>query len=164
MSKQDILQSQYDHIAAHCAMFATRRLSRTITRLYDTALAASGLRGTQYNVLVAIARGKGETMTELGFVLGMDRTTLTYALRALTRDKLVESRPGEDARARALRLTPLGRRRVAAAIPLWAQAQQSVEAALGDGRWDTLNRELRKLNKIVRTAADAIAHPADISD
>jgi DNA-binding MarR family transcriptional regulator len=157
--------ARYDHIAANCALFATRRLSRSVTRLYDAALAPIGLRGTQYNVLVAIARGRGESMTELGAALGTDRTTLTHALRALTRDRLVQAVRGADARARALRLTPLGLRRVAAAVPHWERAQAMVEQALGGGRWRALHGELRKLNKAIqaiRSAADAIS-AADFS-
>ena len=143
----------FDEIAASCAMFATRRLSRTITRHYDAALAPSGLRSTQYNVLVAIARGRGESMTALGRVLGMDRTTLTHALRALRRDDLVREGRCDDGRVRPLALTDRGAELVASAVPLWRSAQADVEAAMGGAKaWSELNSRLRRLSKVVAAA------------
>lgn len=150
-ARKDLLD-QYDHIAANCAMFAARRLSRSLARLYDSALAPSGLRATQYNILVAIARDKTESLSDLGTVLGMDRTTLTHALRALARDNLVTVERGDDERTRVLSLTPLGQRRVAAAIPLWKAAQAVVEKGFGMRRWQSLKEEIKQLNKIVRNA------------
>lgn len=132
-------------------MFATRRLSRSITRLYDTALAPSGLRATQYNLLVAIARGKGESMSALGAVLGMDRTTLTHAMRSLVERGLVEDVAASDARVRRLALTALGSEVTADAVALWEVAQASVEAALGgEPDWRDLNKRMRRLNKALR--------------
>lgn len=138
-------------------MFATRRLSRTITRRYDAALAPSGLRATQYNVLVAIARGRGESMTALGRVLGMDRTTLTHALRALKREGLVVERQIRDARVKPLTLTERGEEIVATAVPMWRAAQDAVESALGGAEaWTRLNQQLRILGRTV--AAEAGVH------
>jgi DNA-binding MarR family transcriptional regulator len=156
VNAQSHVQANYDHIAATCAMFATRRLSRSITRIYDAALAPSGLRATQYNVLVAIARSAGETMTELGARLGMDRTTLTHALRSLTERGLVADVATEDRRVRTLALTPLGQECAATAIPLWEQAQVEVECALGGAaQWERLNGELRGLSRALRKRAPA---------
>lgn len=152
MTDSSPLSLEYDRIAASCALFATRRLSRSIAKLYDAALAPAGFRGTQYNVLVAIARGHGQSLTHLGELLGMDRTALTHALRPLVRAKLVRDSATDDARSRGVALTPLGERRVAAAIASWQQAQTVVEDALGAERWSELNRELRRLNRAVATA------------
>ncbi len=149
----------FDHIAANCAMFASRRLSRSITRLYDAALSPSGLRATQYNVLVAIARGKGVSMTELGAVLGMDRTTLTHALRSLVQQQLVEDTEAPDARVRRIVLTDRGRECAAAAVPMWRRAQDMVEGALGGApEWRDLNKRLRSFNRAIPATGGAVVH------
>lgn len=141
---------EYERIAASCALFSTRRLSRSIAKLFDAALAPVGFRGTQYNVLVAIARLPGQSLTHLGDLLGMDRTTLTHALRPLVRAKLVRDVATDDSRSRGVALTALGERRVAAAISHWQRAQIVIETALGGDRWVELNREMRRLNRAVR--------------
>jgi DNA-binding MarR family transcriptional regulator len=141
-----------DDIAARCALYATRRLARTLSRHYDAHLAPVGLRGTQYNVLVAIARARGADMTALGHRLGLDRTALTHALRPLHRAGLVDSVAGIDRRRREWRLTPQGRRRVAAAIPLWTAAQRSVERQLQGVPWSSLNASMRRLSRRVGSA------------
>jgi DNA-binding MarR family transcriptional regulator len=136
-----------DHIAASCALFATRRLGRTLSRLFDEELAQRDLKGTQYNLLVAIARGAGRNLSELGALLGMDRTTVTHALRPLVRARLVEMIKTSDRRARGAQLTALGRARVRQAMPLWRRAQKRVERAAGADSWTILNRQLRQLNR-----------------
>ncbi len=152
MDRTNSPSSEYERIAATCALFATRRLSRSIAKLYDAALAPAGFRGTQYNVLVAIARGRGHNLTHLGELLGMDRTALTHALRPLVRAKLVQNVATDDARARGVALTPLGERRVAAAIAAWQRAQSVIEDSLGADRWRELNRDLRRLSRTVASA------------
>ena len=64
MDRTSNFSANCDAIASRCALFATRRLARTLTRLYDAELTATGLRGTQFNVLVAIARSRGRTLID----------------------------------------------------------------------------------------------------
>ncbi len=116
-----------------CALFATRRLARSLSRVFDASLAPLGLRGT--------------TLTALGAALGMDRTTLTHALRPLQREGLVRALATADRRAHAVELTPLGRRRVAAGVTLWRAAQLRVQQAAVETDWPTLNRQLRRLDR-----------------
>lgn len=141
-----------DDIAARCALYSARRLARALSRHFDAHLAPSGLRGTQYNVLVAIARSRGADMTTLGSRLGLDRTALTHALRSLGRDGLVESVAGIDRRRRQVRLTRLGRRRVAAAMPLWSAAQRRIEQHARETPWPELALSLRRLSRRIESA------------
>lgn len=149
--------SQCDDIAARCALYTARRLARALSRHFDAHLAPTGLRGTQYNVLVAIARARGADMTTLGRRLGLDRTALTHALRALGRQGLVESIAGADRRRRELRLTRLGRRRVAAAMPLWATAQLGVECHLQQTPWADLAASLRQLSRRIELDVNEVS-------
>lgn len=64
----------------------------------------------------------------------MDRTTLTANLKPLMRRSLVEvSDDPADRRSRLMRLTPAGRSALAAAVPLWREAQTAAEHLVAGG-------------------------------
>jgi DNA-binding MarR family transcriptional regulator len=142
-----------DLMASACALFAVRRLARAVTLHFDTHLAPSGLRGTQLNLLVAIARARGASLTALGERLGMDRTALTHALRPLQREGWVRNQSSADRRERSVVLTAAGRRAIARAMPMWRTAQQSVEAANAGGNWSSFNRDVRRLSRQLRSSS-----------
>ncbi len=61
----------------------------------------------------------------------MDRTTLTAALKPLTRKGLVEIVPDKtDARARRLALTEKGHALLTASLPVWRAEHDAVDALL----------------------------------
>ncbi len=82
----------------HCAVL--RKASRRISHTYDTALAPSGLKTTQFSLLAAISQTEDAplTMKELAEAMVMDRSTLGHNLRPLERDGFVEYPSGEDRR------------------------------------------------------------------
>jgi DNA-binding MarR family transcriptional regulator len=129
-------------IAATCANFQLRKAARVVGELYDEALRPVGLRGTQFNLLVALALHQTATVTQLAKTLVVDRTTLTRGLAPLERDRLIESRAGEDGRERLLELTGRGRERLVEAARHWEQAQAAVVQRLGETRWRQLTSSL----------------------
>jgi DNA-binding MarR family transcriptional regulator len=130
-------------VASECTAHGLRKAARALSRLYDEAMAPAGLRGTQFNLLVALSLAPGAPVAKVADELGLDRTTLTRNLGPLERDGLVESVPDEDKRVRRLRLTERGRDVLADALPRWERAQQRVVAALGKNRWRDLMDGLR---------------------
>jgi DNA-binding MarR family transcriptional regulator len=130
-------------VKAECTASNLRRATRAIGRLYDRAIAAAGLKETQFNLLIGLSLTGEVPLLRLAEVLGLDRTTLTRNLGPLERDGLVSSTPGEDQRVRLLRLTDKGRRAVERAYPLWEEAQRRVVAALGEEAWRELLRGLQ---------------------
>lgn len=90
-------------------------------------------------------------ITALADAAVMDRTTLTRNLDLLERDGLVRIRPGEDARVREVTLTPAGRDRLLAALPMWEKAQKELTEKLGAARSHRFLADL--------TAAIAATHP-----
>jgi DNA-binding MarR family transcriptional regulator len=114
-----------------CNCAAIRQAARRVTRLYDQALAPSGLRITQYPVLSWLAAAGPMTMNVLAERLAMDRATLGHNLRPLEAQGLVALAEGEDRRSRVVSLTDAGRRKLREARPAWHQAQQTFEAAFG---------------------------------
>ncbi|HTK57150.1 MAG TPA: hypothetical protein VL295_09995, partial [Gemmatimonadales bacterium] len=53
----------------------------------------------------------------------------------------------KDRRAKALRLTPAGRKRIAAALPHWTKAHAAFVGGYGKGKWmiaaDSLNAAIK---------------------
>ncbi len=121
-----------------CVCSLIRRTARGVTRLYDEALAPTGLRLTQYSLLANLDRLGSIAMTDLAEVLSMDRTTLTRNVAPLERDGLLSLRPAGRGRTKLVALTARGRRRLRDAFRLWEQAQQHFSALVGEEVASTL--------------------------
>jgi DNA-binding MarR family transcriptional regulator len=130
-----------------CACLNLRKASRSVTRLYDEALQPSGLKSTQFVVLVAIAADGEPTLPRLARSLGLDRSSLTRNLRPLERLGLVEKRGLDSPGAATVRLSRRGAVVLQKTIPLWAAVQSEFESRIGGGRWQTLLGELEKVRE-----------------
>jgi DNA-binding MarR family transcriptional regulator len=108
-----------------CRCLAARRQARAITRHFEAELRRHGLRATQFSILAALALAGPMTMGKLAALLGLERTTLTRGAAHLERDGWVRTGQSKDGRERRLRLTASGRRKLEAAYPSWAAAQDS---------------------------------------
>lgn len=129
--------------ASACTCAHLRRLTRRITALYDRELAATGLRLTQYSLLSNLRRLGGKTglsLSDLAMAMDMDRTTLSRNLHPLQKQQLVTvSLDRTDGRVRRVAITNKGSKAFDAAEPLWAAAQTSVTATLGEQNVHALN-------------------------
>jgi DNA-binding MarR family transcriptional regulator len=129
-----------------CHCFAVRSAARHVTQLYDQFLAPSGLRATQYSILSRLKRLGPLTINALAEEMVMDRTTLGRNILPLERDGLVRIEPTPtDRRAKEVRLTAAGERRLETARKGWAAAQGSFEAAFGAKRAADLRATLRAI-------------------
>jgi DNA-binding MarR family transcriptional regulator len=125
-----------------CTCFNLRKAARAVTQMYDEFLRPSGLRSTQFSLLMLV-RGMGPIrITELAEEAVMDRTTLKRNLDLLEREGLVRIEPGDDARVRDVSVTAAADARLAAALPLWQRAQAHVTTELGTGRAERLLADL----------------------
>lgn len=128
-----------------CVCHTLRRVTRAVTQLYDDALRPSGLRVTQFSLLVAITRMGEANLRQIEDALALDQTTLTRGLNLLERDGLIERAPHPDGRIKAMRLTSKGRRALETARPLWARAQADVLRELKPKAWADAQRRLARL-------------------
>ena len=124
-----------------CVCVNLRRLARATTQLYDEALAASGIKVTQYSLLCAVEREQPVAISALAEELDLDRTTLARNLNPLRRDGLIVLRAGADKRVTEVTLTAAGRNAIRRARPAWERAQAQVTAKIGAQRLAML-REL----------------------
>ena len=133
---------------ADCLCFNVRKASRIVTQIYDDLMSDTGLRGTQFTIVVMIAVNESITISKLAEALVMDRTTLTRNLKPLQKQGLVEIIPGVDRRTRSVKLTSLGIRTLKQALPLWRTAQKRASERFGKVRLENLLSELRAINEI----------------
>jgi DNA-binding MarR family transcriptional regulator len=113
-----------------CTCFCLRKLTRTVSRLYDQHLAAAGLKTTQYSLLKNIAH-EALPVAELAARLSIERTTLTRNLKPLVEAGWVTLEPGADSRQRIATITPGGQETIKAANHAWREAQTELEQTLG---------------------------------
>jgi DNA-binding MarR family transcriptional regulator len=132
-----------------CACFNLRKAARAITHLYDEMLRPTGLRTTQFTLLVATKMLEPITVTRLAKIGVMDRTTLTRNLRPLEKQGLIQIALGKDQRTRVVTLTPEGQKALARALPLWRKAQTRVIKELGQERWNSLKAYLAEVVSLV---------------
>jgi len=139
-----------DALLSPCVCNTLRMVTRAVTQVYDEALRPSGLRVTQFSVLMALRRLGQANLRQLEDALALDQTSLTRGLALLERDGLIERVPHPDRRVKALRLTARGDKALEAARPLWARTQQKVLRELGTTAWADAERRLRRLLGIAR--------------
>lgn len=137
-------------VGRRCACFNLRRVTRAVTQVYDEYLRPTGLRVTQFTVLVALRNLHQSTINQLADKLVVDRTTLTRNLRPLEDAGLVRTRPGEDRRVREIFLTAAGEEKLHEALPLWRDAQSQMRRALGRDRLERLLSDLSTTLHVVR--------------
>ncbi|HJP98154.1 MAG TPA: MarR family winged helix-turn-helix transcriptional regulator [Rhodanobacteraceae bacterium] len=115
-----------------CLCLASRRAARTITREFDQALRAYGLRATQFTLLAALHLAGQRSISELAELLSADRTTLTRNLAVAEQHGWVSLRTDRhDARSRLAAITAKGSRTLEAALPTWRAVQQQLLDQLG---------------------------------
>jgi DNA-binding MarR family transcriptional regulator len=133
-----------------CVCATLRMATRSVARVYDEALAPSGLRTTQFSILARLFDEGPSAVSRLAARLAMDRTTLAREVRPLCDAGFVSESRGEDRRQRILALTEAGADALAAARPGWKRAQKQVAAMFGGERTDHLLGELRDLLSATR--------------
>jgi DNA-binding MarR family transcriptional regulator len=137
-------------LALVCTNAALRRASRNVGRLYDEALAPSGLRATQFGLLAQINAFGKPAMRELADEMVMDLSALGHTLKPLVRDGLVRIAPdAKDRRIKRVELTARGAAAFDGARPLWRAAQTRLDEIVG-----------RDQSMATRTALIALASPS----
>jgi DNA-binding MarR family transcriptional regulator len=131
----------------YCASLNFRRTSRIVTRMYDTAMQESGVRSTQFAILVGIAKLQPVAMGTLGKVLMLDSSTLTRSLRLLQKEGMIEISKRAAMRQRFLKLTHSGQKALKRSLPLWRVAHARFVATVGAEYWLKLRDELETIAK-----------------
>ena len=142
--------AQCKEIGRTCACFNVRKAARAITKLYEEVLRPSGLRATQFSLLMTTRVMGPVTVVKLAQVTVMDRTTLTRNLQILEKRGLITIKPGEGRREREVSLTAAGLEVLTEAVPLWEEAQKRVKKGLGAERLHNLMSDLSKMISLTK--------------
>lgn len=137
-----------------CVFHNLRRADRLMTTCYDLAFKATGLKATQFAILVTVngmhLSGQDTNMTPVARRLCMDVSTLTRNLKVMASKGWVSIETGQDKRVRGVQITEEGKRRLAEAYPHWRSLQQTIEGQMGSESFEQLLDLLKQLRKVGR--------------
>ena len=136
-------------IAWHCTCFNVRRASRAVTEFYDSNLASSGVRATQFTMLGAVALMGPASVTRLAERLALDRTTLTRNLKVLADQRMVSISAGDDRRERVVEVTAEGQAAIDRATSGWQKAQAAIVEKFGEERWRRMIEDMSELGGLI---------------
>ena len=142
----------YNKINNECFCFNLRKITRSVTQLYDLILDPTGIRATQLSLLAALASTNTRTLTDVSRILVMDRTTLTRNLKPIEKLGLIESVKTSDKRAKSYKLSEKGKLVLHNAINNWNKAQSLVLS-----KWQSIiayEDLLTELDKVTNSVID----------
>jgi DNA-binding MarR family transcriptional regulator len=138
-----------DAVAETCLCRHVQTAGRALARHVDGIFRPLGLTNGQFAVLLTLHRAAPVTVADLAKRLTMAPSTATADLQPLERRGLVVSRShATDGRVRLVALTNVGRAVLAAAIELWAAADDRATGGLSDSEVRALGLALRRLSTI----------------
>lgn len=132
------------HVRDHCLCLYVQRAARLLARRFDDALRQVGLTNQQFSLLMSLNRPQPPGIGAVAELLGMDRTTLTAALKPLERRGLARiAVDSMDRRGRTILLTQDGEQLLAQAVPIWRDTNSTLREVMGDVDLGRLRDDLR---------------------
>ena len=122
----------YQKILDTCLVYNIRRLSRLTTSSLNQTLSPSGLKCTQFSILVGVGAKPNASMTTIADWLGMDISTLNRSLENLEQLGLVTLTAGKQ-REKLANLTENGHATLEEFYPLWVAEQKKLTDMFDSG-------------------------------
>ena len=116
---------------SECTCFRVRGTARRVTQIFSRHLSPTGLKISQFSLLGFVAAHGPLPVGRLADLAATDRTTLSRNLKPLLSDGLIERTASGDKRRHELSATSAGKALFKRALPLWADAEREVRAAMG---------------------------------
>lgn len=146
-NRNDLPAGITPHVRDTCLCLHVQRAARAVARRFDEALRPLDLTNGQFSLMMSLNRPTSPSIGSVADLLAMDRTTLTANLKPLERRGLVKVTVDQaDKRGRLMTLMPAGRKLLAAALPLWEEAQAATERLVARSSVDRLRADLRALS------------------
>jgi DNA-binding MarR family transcriptional regulator len=114
-----------------CTNLKLRQLGRMVSRHYDSHMATTGLKSTQYALLSCVVKLGPIRPSDLARYLQMDASTLTRNLKPMLTQGWLTVGEGENARSRLIDVTDAGRALRIKAQRAWKAAQTAMNHQLG---------------------------------
>jgi len=148
----------HDYLPYRLAL-ASHRVSRMVGRAYR---ARFGLSIPEWRVIAILGEDREATAQGLGDAAGLDKVSVSRAVRALVDRGLVEKRPhGRDRRSSLLRLTADGEAVYADVAPAALEAEAALLAGLSDEEAQVLAALLDRVRARAQALLDNTAASAD---
>ena len=140
-----------------CTNFKLRSLGRVVSRHYDGALAACGLKTSQYSLLTHVIKLGPLRPVDLARAMSVEASTLTRNLKPLLLAGYLTQYDGVDARSRLITITDAGRAKRNEAQRLWRGAQRELNRILGADRVLALHQLVDDSLDLLGADATAVA-------
>ncbi|CAN5575568.1 MarR family winged helix-turn-helix transcriptional regulator [soil metagenome] len=144
-------QKTVDYVSQACVAGHLRILNRVVTNIYDDAFRPLGLKVSQANILIVVAKLGSARPAEVCERLQLGASTLSRNAERMRAKGWLEIIPGEDARTQSFRLTPQGKKLLEQAYPLWQDAQRRAAEVLGKQEVQQLSQVANKLRSTIET-------------
>jgi len=142
--KQDTLIKTVDTIVSECLAVRIRLLNRTVTNIFDEVLRPVGVKVSQLNVLMVVAKYGPIAPGDVARRLNMEKSTLSRNVDRMRVHGWFKVTEGNAGRKSVLELAAPGRRLIKKALPHWKKAQAQTEALLGE-------RGARSIHRVANT-------------
>lgn len=142
------------HLNLPCICALLRKAGRVVTNEFEGYLKGSGLRITQYSMLMNIRFNPGITVSQLSELLRMDQTTVTRNVKILEKLETISiEKDHADHRIKRITVTDHGRSVLRKTRSSWEKAQYNATKTLGTEQTKALVDALQRLS------AGTINHP-----
>ena len=146
------MHNEMDFIIQFCACANLRKAARIVTQVYEKKMAPTGLKATQYYMLVNIARHKERSISELGEIMLLDQTTITRNVDILKKSGYVNiTKDKSDSRTKTITITDIGLAKLEEATPIWLQIQDKIENNMGKDKYKDLLETLKTLKDSIES-------------
>ncbi len=133
-----------------CFCTDLRRASRKLTEVYDAALATFDINIAQYFLLRTIADHQPVSLTQLGALVDLDRSTIGRNVKVLENRELTDiTTDAGDQRERVVSLTSDGKTLLRRATPAWDRCQNSVIEQIGAKKIEAMRAMLADLYEAI---------------
>ena len=134
------------HLNLPCLCALLRKAGRVVTKEFDGYLKGSGLRITQYSMLMNIRFNPGITVSQLSELLRMDQTTVTRNVKILEKlETIAIDQDHLDHRIKRISVTDHGKSVLRRTRSSWEKAQHNMTQTLGIEQTKALVDALQRL-------------------
>jgi DNA-binding MarR family transcriptional regulator len=149
----EIDDAKLAEMARTCACFNFRKVSRSVTQLFDQILAPTGLRSTQLVILITGQLLGPSSIARLARELVMDRSTLTRNLKPLMTMGFMQFSQGGGGKQKSVEITVEGQAALLRSAPYWERAQSHLLAKVGVDNWNRIVADMAAIVEATRSSA-----------
>jgi DNA-binding MarR family transcriptional regulator len=129
----------------NCTASRVRMIARSVSAIYDQAVARHGVTIAQVNLVVTLADFGPSTLRKLGGFLRLERSTMSRNLDLLMKRGLVKAMSSNARGIREVAITEAGLDMIEAVLPDWRSAQTQAAQLLGRGGMELVNEAASSL-------------------